>query len=28
MSHPKAARTTTKKKQTPNVPAEIEDDDQ
>jgi hypothetical protein len=28
MSHPKAARATTKKKQTPNVPAEIEDDDQ
>ncbi len=28
MSHPKAALTTTKKKQTPNVPAEIEDDDQ
>jgi hypothetical protein len=28
MSHPKAARTTTKKKQTPTVPAEIEDDDQ
>jgi hypothetical protein len=28
MSHPKAARTTTKKKQTPTVPAEIEDDEQ
>lgn len=28
MSHPKAARATTKRKQTPTVPAEIEDDDQ
>lgn len=28
MSHPKAARTTTKKRQTPSVPAELPDDEQ